>query len=230
MSFNCYCNDIAIKLAPDFDCEVEQVQNYESGEEDASEGSEDESEEDKESVVECNIHEITSKPLNDENLGECPICYEQINMINATITRCGHVMHSSCVFTALESSPSCPMCRTQLMRDIDEEEEEEEEYDDEEEEDQEDENQSGESADQDTRISVEQLAKKLQNMGYTPVDILMMYFSGDNIKTEKQEKYSDEFLGKLDDDMFGILNGSISLNIRDKRTYAEVVKSSTVYI
>lgn len=201
-----------INLLPAFEAEAESNVQAES----------------KISVIKCcpNIHEPTVKPLSDQTFGDCPICYEQLNMINVTVTRCGHVMHSSCVFTALENAPCCPMCRTQLMREVEEDEDDEEEEQDEDEEEEQDED--DESEENDTRVSVEQLATKLQNMGFTPVDFLMMYFSGDNIKTDKQDRYSEEFLSKLDDSVYGLLNGSISMNIRDKRSYAEVVVSSLV--
>lgn len=190
----------------------------------------DEEEEEKEKECCCNIHEPTAKPINDQTFGECPICYEEINMINMTVTRCGHVMHSSCVFTALEAAPCCPMCRTQLMRDLQDDDEEDEDEDDEQDEDDDEEDEQQEQEEEDTRVSVEQLSKKLQNMGYTPADFLMMYFYGDNIKTEKKEKYNEEFLSKMDDDMYGLLNGSIPLNIRDKRTYAQVVTTNNAVV
>jgi len=182
------------------------------------------------SVVKCctNIHEPTVPPFSDQTFGECPICYEQLNMINVTVTRCGHVMHSSCIFTALENAPCCPMCRTQLMRDIEPEDDEPEDDESEDDESEGDEPEDDESEENDNRVSLEQLAVKLQNMGFTPVDFLMMYFSGDNIKVEKQDRYSEEFLSKLDDSVYGLLNGSIPLNIRDKRSYAEVVRSQSV--
>jgi len=114
------------------------------------------------------------------------------------------------------------------MRDIEPEDDEPEDDESEDDESEGDEPEDDESEENDNRVSLEQLAVKLQNMGFTPVDFLMMYFSGDNIKVEKQDRYSEEFLSKLDDSVYGLLNGSIPLNIRDKRSYAEVVRSQSV--
>ena len=48
-------------------------------------------------------------------LGYCPICYEELKMIDFTVTKCGHTFHSSCVFRALEENAGCPMCRCELV-------------------------------------------------------------------------------------------------------------------
>lgn len=184
--------------------------------------------EDEESVTECcpdcNIHEIIGKPICEKDLGECPICYEQLNMINVTITRCGHAMHSSCIFTSLESADCCPMCRTQLMRSVPDDEDEDQE--DQEEEDQEDEEDQEEEAQEDDQevVSVEQLATKLQNMGYNMADVLTMFFGG-NIKKQNSERYTEEFFEKIDERIDGILDGTIPLSSVDTRSYAEVVKT-----
>jgi len=176
-----------------------------------------------ESVTECNIHEITGKPLTETEFGECPICYEEMTMINVTITRCGHVMHSSCIFTALEKSSCCPMCRTQVTRNEGEDEEEEEEEEEEDDDDNYEYPVLNSSEEEDKSPSVEQLANKLQNMGYTMADVLTMFFSA-NIKQENKQRYTTDFLQKIDGDIDGILDGSIPLSARDTRSYAEVVK------
>lgn len=212
-------------LQPDFDPQsVFEVLNDDQS--DAS--SVFQPEEDEESVEECqecNIHEITGKPINPEELGECPICYEQLTMINVTITRCGHAMHSSCIFTALEASDGCPMCRTQLVRSSPEEEEEDDEEDrDDDQEDNEDQEEEQEEEEDGVAVSVEQLSTKLQNMGYTMADVLTLFFAA-NIKQENAQRYTQEFLDKIDENIDGILNGSIPLSARDTRSYADVVKT-----
>jgi DNA-directed RNA polymerase subunit RPC12/RpoP len=63
------------------------------------------------------IHKAIAKPLfnTHEPLGDCPICYEKLKMINFTVTTCGHKFHSSCIFTALEKNGVCPYCRHKLI-------------------------------------------------------------------------------------------------------------------
>jgi hypothetical protein len=177
-----------------------------------------------EPCTKCDIHATTCQPINDQTFGECPICYEQLNMINITVTRCGHTMHSSCIFSALETTDNCPMCRTQLCRDLEEDDDESEDnelneniqQDDDDDED-EDEVESG--------PTVEQLAAKLQNMGYKPADFLMFIFSG--LKSDNKERYSQEFMDKLDDDVEDIIDGTIPLSMRDTRSYADVARINT---
>lgn len=221
MSAVCVCN-----LLPVFDQVFEQVEDQ------VSEQVEDQVvlEEQKEK---CNIHEPTANPLSDQTFGECPVCYEELNMINVTITRCGHVMHSSCIFTALEAAPCCPMCRTQLMRDIEDEDEDDQE-DGSEDGSEDDGSEDGSEDDQDqdqedehgSDVSLEKLSAKLQNMGYTLTDFLSVWLSENNLKKENPEKYNKELEDKLADDVFGILDGSIPLSSRDKRSYAAVTREN----
>ena len=50
----------------------------------------------------------------------CPICFENIEDTNKTITSCGHSFHSSCIIKYVATRiggptcPKCPCCRTQL--------------------------------------------------------------------------------------------------------------------
>jgi len=91
---------------------------------------EDEQEDDDQQEKEqCNCHETTAQPIfalpEGITLGECPICYDEIKMINMTVTRCGHVFHASCAFECLEHRIDCPLCRTQLVNETFETEEDE---------------------------------------------------------------------------------------------------------
>jgi len=67
--------------------------------------------------------------------GECPICYEELTMVDFSVTRCGHAYHTSCLLESimLSSEGGCAMCRRQLIPDIQYEEEDGEEEDGEEE-------------------------------------------------------------------------------------------------
>lgn len=70
-----------------------------------------------EKTIPCDCHKSIAQPLFELpiHLDQCAICYEELSMVNITVTRCGHTFHSSCVFNALEYGEHCPMCRTQLI-------------------------------------------------------------------------------------------------------------------
>jgi hypothetical protein len=98
-------------------------------------------EEEQEEVPLCDCTEVIAKPLFEApiKLGECCICFEDMEMVNFMVTRCGHAFHASCMFRTLEMNDNCPMCRTQLIPDcvVDDDDseydyEEDEEGDDEE--------------------------------------------------------------------------------------------------
>jgi len=150
---------------------------------------------------------------------ECAICFEQIEMVNVTVTTCGHSFHSSCIFRALESSDGCPMCRNTLIE-TPEDDEEEDDAEEEEYEDQDDDDE--EFQEPEHKVTVEQLTSKLCNLGYSMADLIKYVF--DDLKSAKNEaKYDDEYIEKMAMDMSGIIDGSISLSHRDTRTYASVV-------
>jgi hypothetical protein len=178
------------------------------------------------SPVLCDCTKAIAKPLftAPTELGECPICYDELTMVNFTVTRCGHAMHASCAFSALEFRTDCPMCRTTLVL-----EKVEEEDDEDEDEDEDDNNSDDEEEDDDevetNPITLEQLTLKLVNMGYTLADVIRIYV-GNQMPSQNESRYTDEFIEKLDDDMDGIINGTISLAHVDKRSYADVVNQS----
>jgi len=158
---------------------------------------------------------------------ECAICYEQIEMVNVTVTTCGHAYHSSCVFKALERSDTCPMCRHQLVSSISDDESEYESSVDEGEENEAEDQDDDEDDDDDTypKVNLEQLAAKLTNMGYTTADLLK-FFIADLKSSTGENKYTPEFEDKLETDINGLLDGTISLNHRDTRSYAAVAAKS----
>jgi len=92
----------------------------------------DEIEVEEEPVVppQCDCHETIAQPIfalpEGFSLGECPICYDDIKMVNMTVSRCGHIFHASCIFACLEHRIDCPMCRTQLINEVFETEEDDE--------------------------------------------------------------------------------------------------------
>ena len=151
-------------------------------------------------------------------LGECPICYEELKMIDFTVTKCGHTFHSSCMFQALANNLDCPMCRCQLLA-VQEDEDEEDQEDDEEQD--EDDEEEGEEEEEDTRPTMEQLATKLQNMGYTPVDFLTLFMDG-ILKRQDETRQGSEFLDILNAKIDDIVDGKITMAHVDQRTYAQV--------
>ena len=153
---------------------------------------------------------------------ECAICYEQIDMVNVTITTCGHAFHSSCAFKALENNDCCPMCRHQLLDAPAEDDESEGEYEESvDEEGDEDGSVADSDAEEDVKVNLEQLAGKLTNMGYTMADILKFFVS--DVKSQANEqKYSEEFIDKMENDINGVIEGTITLAHRDARSYAAV--------
>lgn len=152
-------------------------------------------------------------------LGECPICYEELKMIDFTVTKCGHTFHSSCMFQALANNLDCPMCRCQLL--VVQEDEEDEDQEDDEEQDEDDEDQDEEEEEEDTRPTMEQLAIKLQNMGYTPVDFLTLFMDG-ILKRQDETRQGSEFLDILNAKIDDIVDGKITMAHVDQRTYAQV--------
>lgn len=51
--------------------------------------------------------------LTQENLGECPICYETMEGYNSVMAPCKHRFHNKCIERwYISSGGSCPMCRS----------------------------------------------------------------------------------------------------------------------
>jgi uncharacterized protein YbaR (Trm112 family) len=156
---------------------------------------------------------------------ECAICMDDIEMVNMTITTCGHTFHASCVFRALENNETCPLCRHPLVDVSEEEEDEYEEIDSDEGSDSDSESGSDDSDDESeedaSKVNLEQLADKLTHMGYTMADILAIFVI--DLKSGTNEaRYSDQFAEKLTKDIDSIADGTISLSHRDNRSYAAV--------
>ena len=158
---------------------------------------------------------------------ECAICYEQIDMVNVTVTTCGHTFHSSCAFKALENNDCCPMCRHQLLEEAESEGEYEESVDEEEDGSDNGEDEDDESEADDFKVNLEQLAGKVTNMGYTMHDILKFFVSDIKSGTNEQ-RYSEEFFDKMEQEINGVIQGTISLAHRDARSYAAVASVVSV--
>ena len=181
-------------------------------------------------LVVCALEAAEEKVLEPEKealfeapipLGECPICYEELKMIDFTVTKCGHTFHSSCVFKAMEQNVDCPMCRCQLLE-VQEYEESVDEEEGEDQEDQEDDDDDSDDED-DPKVTLEQLYAKLQNMGYTPLDILSRaVYPNIILKRQDESRNVTEFQDELGEKIWDLVYGNISLAHVDQRTYAQV--------
>jgi len=171
---------------------------------------------------------ITGKPIFalpcNTKIDECAICMDNIDeMINITVTTCGHVYHSSCLIRCLTSNGDCPLCRNQLIDTEEDEEEEDEDEDEDEEDEDEEEEEDEDDMSIEANCTLEQLENKLKHMGITMADILMTFVCP--MKNKTPEKYSDENIDKIYEKINGLICGEISFASRDNRTYASVVTS-----
>lgn len=120
-----------------------------------------------------------------------------------------------------------------VFDDDDDDEEEDDEDDEDEDIDTDDEDADDEDAEEEEdedetdnpNLTMEQLAEKLQNMGYTPADFLSIYI-GKGLKTRDPTRQTHEFLMTLNDKIDDIIEGRVTLSDRDQRTYAQVASSN----
>lgn len=155
------------------------------------------------------------------NITECAICMTDIlDSKNFCTTECGHTFHSSCIFNNMMHRVECPMCRTALA-------EEAEDSDDEDS----DEEDSDYESDSEivAQVTCKQMANKLTNMGYKMEDLICIMLGGNLCNAVKQdtERHTDIFFEKLDKDIEDIIDGTISVDHRDGRTYAQVIAGIT---
>ena len=159
-------------------------------------------------------HEIIGKPvleLSDDaaqSLGDCAICLENVSqLVNATTTRCGHTFHTSCLLKAITcGAGNCPNCRALLViKDDEDESEYESEYDSDDGSD----DGSDDEEEQQYVVTLEQASETLQAMGYTFADILRTEISIERFPNTNQERYTEGFLRKMWDDIFGVLYGNL---------------------
>ena len=165
----------------------------------------------------CTGKPIFALPCNVK-LEQCAVCLEDVSeIINITVTTCGHTFHSYCIFKCLESNTECPMCRNELVEpdededeDLDEDEEDDGNEDDGNEDSETDsENNEGE---ENTTVTVEQLAEKIQSMGYTMADLIKVYLGGPyKIPSTNETRYNEEFEEKFDQEIDDILSGKIPI-------------------
>ena len=194
---------------------------------------------------ECITKPLFAIPCN-AHIDECPICYESIDMVNITITTCGHVFHSYCMFKSLAKSTCCPLCRHPLIEEDEDEDDEDAEDDNrEDDEDAEDDNReddedADEYEDYTSVVSLSVLSTKLTNLGYTFKDIIRSIIGDIKLDPQKHtedimreneaedEKYTREYMYNFGSTVQAIMNGSITLSHRDTRSYRDVVAVTNV--
>ena len=110
----------------------------------------------------------------------CPICFEYFtdSLENITNTPCNHKFHSSCLFQNFEHRYECPLCRTELIKCT------EDEYDDENSSNSSNSSNNSTSTSIEQSVSIQQMAKKLIELGYTFEDILLLHFGGSSHKQD----------------------------------------------
>ena len=51
----------------------------------------------------------------NEEIIECPICYDKIGKNNYIVTKCNHIFCNDCLFKSLNKQSCCPICRNDLF-------------------------------------------------------------------------------------------------------------------
>ena len=148
---------------------------------------------------------------------ECCICYEVIGKKNNCTTECGHQFCFKCLATAMARSNACPCCRAKLVDESEDSEDEEdyvEEDDDEEDDDEEDDGPwpDGMNVEKDYDGDVEDVLERIQQKGYTMLDMVCLLF---NKFSKKDERYTPEYIKTLCDtvDQINIDVGQESVEI-----------------
>jgi hypothetical protein len=212
LDFGEECEDGEDEEEDEEEGEDEEEEGEGDVEDEEGEGEDEEKEkEEKNEYDKCIAEPLFCLPIGF-TLPECAICFDEIQMVNVTVTTCGHAFHSSCVFKALGRSDGCPLCRNQLIASLESEADS----------DSEDGSEEDEEEEEIFKVDLEQLATKMTNMGYTISDLLKLYVP--SIKTTS-EKYTDAFVYKIGTDIDDVLDGIISLVHRDMRSYAAVTKT-----
>lgn len=72
---------------------------------------------------------ISSEIINEKQIAECPICYDEIDELkNCVTTECGHQFHCNCLMkNSATNGFSCPMCRSVMAEEPQDSDDEDEE-------------------------------------------------------------------------------------------------------
>jgi len=134
---------------------------------------------------------------------ECCICYEMIGKKNNCTTECGHQFCFKCLATAMARSNACPCCRAKLVDEAEDSEDEEDYVDEGEDDEEDDENDEddgpwpdGMDVDKNYDGDVEDVLERIQQKGYTMLDMVCLLF---NKFSKKDERYTPEYIKTLCD-------------------------------
>jgi hypothetical protein len=136
---------------------------------------------------------VSSFVASDET--ECCICLEPIGEKNNCVTECGHKFCLKCLMTAMSRNNNCPMCRTQLVEDLENSDDEDEEGDHEDDDEEEDE--------EENEPDVEEYAERFEKAGMTMLDVVSLWLGQ---FSKKNDKYTDEYIEKLGEDASRIMD------------------------
>ena len=150
---------------------------------------------------------------------ECAICYEEIGETNKCVTPCGHDFCFKCMVKSFQMNETCPMCRTSyLEKDECLHSDSEDEYPDDDGSDDEThyEDDAYETNDQylqeldnvtqyATIAKPKTIADKIEEKGYTMVDVLSLYM-GRIDRTDS--KYTQSYVRRLKEDIDTIVTDS----------------------
>ena len=56
--------------------------------------------------------------MSKENKETCAICLEELEKTNVAITKCNHKFCTSCLLESIHVNNTCPLCRTELTRPV----------------------------------------------------------------------------------------------------------------
>lgn len=71
------------------------------------------SSESQEKLKRCFFEELDEKTLNISD--NCSICFETMKEKKVILTTCNHVYHENCLDDWINTSPTCPLCRFNLI-------------------------------------------------------------------------------------------------------------------
>jgi hypothetical protein len=171
---------------------------------------------------------------------ECPICYEEITNVNCVTTECSHTFHASCLFKNMNNSVDCPLCRKELVEVPDfEEDDEDDDYEesisdsdsDDEEDDDEDNVNNNENQNKKKKVTITQIMVELKKQNVDErklmTTLLEVYFDKRYLKTKLEYKDNDEdedLSEKIINSIEDVILGNISVDQRDNRSYADVLR------
>lgn len=128
--------------------------------------------------------------MNSESVIECGICYDEIVASkNNCVTSCGHQFCMGCFIKATQQSNCCPICRTELYEENDEEDEESVWSEDDETDDADEESTVLDEPEiQPNDVTIEKIQERLEKQGITYKDLITLLFL-DVPSTEANNNY-----------------------------------------